>query len=202
MVLNWCSRTWQMLLSWPGVWEKFLRLIKQLKLMIKLKQILQIRGVKLAFEIALIFLIFIAVKTYMQRHLVKGSAPPLESTLLSGEPVSLQSYLGQPVLVHFWATWCPVCKLTQDGVNAISDNHTVVTIAMKSGSSLEVKTYLQENDLSFPVIVDENGDIAKQFGVQGVPTSFVINPEGNIAFSEVGYTTGWGLRLRLWMAGE
>jgi peroxiredoxin len=92
--------------------------------------------------------------------------------------------------------------LEQNAIDSISKNHTVVSIAMNSGNAIEVNTYLQENNLNFPVIVDEYGDIAKQFGVRGVPTSFIIDAEGNIAFSEMGYTTGWGLRLRLWMAGE
>ncbi|MCG6968394.1 MAG: protein disulfide oxidoreductase [Gammaproteobacteria bacterium] len=170
--------------------------------MVKLKQLRKIRSVRLAFDIALVFLVFIAVKTYMQRHLVEGAAPPIEGRLLTGELVNLQTYQGQPVLVYFWATWCPVCKLEQNAIDSISKNHTVVSIAMNSGNAIEVNTYLQENNLNFPVIVDEYGDIAKQFGVRGVPTSFIIDAEGNIAFSEMGYTTGWGLRLRLWMAGE
>ena len=168
----------------------------------RIKRLLQFRGVKLALEIALIFLVFIALKTYMQRNLVEGTAPPVQGMLLSGQPINLQSYKGQPVLLHFWATWCPVCKLEQDSIDAISKDHAVITVAMNSGNDLEVETYLQEHNLSFPVIVDEHSVLAKQFGVQGVPTSFVINQEGNIAFTEVGYTTGWGLRFRMWLARD
>jgi peroxiredoxin len=168
----------------------------------RLKKLLKIRGVKLAFEIALLLLVFIALKTYMQRNLVQGTAPPVEGMLLSGQPINIQSYKGQPVLLHFWATWCPVCKLEKNSINAISKDHAVITVAMNSGNELEVKTYLQEHNLTFPVIVDEHGMLAKQFGVQGVPTSFVIDPNGNIAFTEVGYTTNWGLRFRLWLAQD
>ncbi|MDX2464435.1 MAG: redoxin domain-containing protein, partial [Porticoccus sp.] len=76
------------------------------------------------------------------------------------------------------------------------------TVAMNSGTNLEVKKYLDERELNFPVIVDEYGEIAKRFGVQGVPTNFVIDSHGNIDFTEVGYTTSLGLRLRLWLAGK
>jgi len=168
----------------------------------RLRKILQIRGIKLSLEIALIVLVFIAIKTYMQRNLVEGAVPTVQGRLLSGQPVSLQSYKGQPVLLHFWATWCPVCKLEQASIEAISKDHAVVTIAMNSGNDLEVKSYLDEHHLTFPVIVDEHSVIAKRFGVQGVPTSFIINPDGNIAFTEVGFTTSWGLRFRLWMAQD
>ncbi|WP_455210117.1 protein disulfide oxidoreductase [Kaarinaea lacus] len=165
------------------------------------RKLFQIRGVKLVLEIALIFLVFVAIKTYMQRNLVEGVAPPVQGTLLSGQNISLQAYKGQPVLLHFWATWCPVCKLEQNSIDAISKDHSVITIAMNSGNEQEIRTFLKEHHLTFPVLVDENSIIARQFGVQGVPTSFIISPDGNIAFTEVGYTTNWGLRLRLWLAG-
>jgi peroxiredoxin len=170
--------------------------------MYQLKKIWKARGVRLALELTLVVLVYFAVKTYMQRSLVEGPVPDLEGKLLNGQPVSLQSYRGQPVLVHFWATWCPVCKLEQASIDAISRDHAVLTIAMNSGDETAVKSYLSENSLAFPVMVDEYSYIAKRFGVQGVPTSFVIDPQGNIAFTEMGYTTGWGLRLRLWLAGE
>ena len=157
---------------------------------------------KFTLQFLLVLLVFLAIKTYQQRHLVQGTAPPIDGVLLNGQKINLQTYQGQPVLVHFWATWCSVCKMEQNSIEAISKKHAVVTIAMNSGPELDVKKYLQDHNLTFPVLVDENGIIAKQFGVHGVPTSFVINPTGAIAFTEVGYTTGWGLRLRLWFAGD
>ena len=85
-------------------------------------------------------------------------------------------------------------------IAAISEDHKVVTIAMQSGNDQDIKDYLKEKGINFPIIVDEYGEIAKSFGVQGVPTSFVVDPQGNIDFTEVGYTTSWGLKLRLWLA--
>ena len=138
----------------------------------------------------------------MQRNLIDGPVPEIQGTLLDGQPVQYQTFQGKPLLLHFWATWCRVCKLEQDSINAISKDHNVLTIAMSSGNDKEVKSFLEQNGLNFPVIVDEDGAIAKQFGVSGVPTSFIIDPNGNITFTEVGYTTNWGLRLRLWMANK
>ena len=168
----------------------------------KLKSVLQIRAVKLALELVIILMVFFAIKAYMQRDLIDGPAPLIQGTLLTGQPVNLQEIKDQPVLLYFWASWCPVCKLEQDSIDAISEDHNVITVAMNSGSDLEVKAFLEENNLKFPVIVDEHGAIAAQFGVRGVPTSFIIDESGHIAFTEVGYTTSWGLRFRLWMAGK
>ena len=167
----------------------------------RLRQLLKIRGVKLALEVLVVVLVFFAVKTYMQRDLVQGAAPLLQGTLIDGQTVNLQSLQGKPVLVYFWATWCPVCKMQNGSVADISKDYTVVTIAMNSGSELEIEAFLEEKHLDFPVLADDAGIIADRFGVSGVPTSFIVEPDGSIAFTEVGYTTKWGLRLRLWMAG-
>lgn len=166
----------------------------------KLKIAHQNRFIKFALQGLLIIALYLAIKAYMQRDLIEGRVPVLQDMLLSGQTVDLQELQGQPVLLHFWATWCSICKLEEGSINAISNDHMVITVAMQSGNHLQVKTYLEENELSFPVVVDEKGVIAKRFGVTGVPTSFIIDANGNIAFTEVGYTTAWGLRFRLWLA--
>lgn len=75
-----------------------------------------------------------------------------------------------------------------------------MTVAMQPDGAQQIKQYLVEHHLDIPVIVDEQGIYAKQFGVRAVPTSFVINPSGDIRFLEMGYTTELGLRARLWWA--
>ena len=168
----------------------------------RLKQILKYRIVKIALDILLVLAVYFAIRTYMQQGLVKGPAPELQGNLLSGKAVNLQSFHGQVVMVHFWASWCKVCKLEQDNIDAISKDYAVITVAMNSGAEAEVERYLAENKLSFPVLVDADSSISNRFGVHGVPTSFIIAADGNIAFTEVGYTTETGLRLRLWLAGN
>ena len=136
----------------------------------------------------------------MQSNLIDGPVPQIQGTLLDSQPVNMQAFKGEPVLLHFWATWCPICELEHDSINSISNDHDVITIAMKSGNELDVQAFLEENNLSFSILVDEHGAIAERFGVTGIPTSFIFDTNGDIAFTEVGYTTNWGLRFRLWMA--
>jgi len=167
---------------------------------INIKQLFGKRSVKLTLEIIVLALIFITVKTYLQRDLAHGAAPPFHGTATNGQSVNLQNLRGKPALVYFWATWCPVCKLQNGSVAAISNEHEVITIAMNSGSNSEIEAFLKEKKLNFTVLADDSGIISSQYGVTGVPSSFIIDPAGNIAFTEVGYTTEWGLRLRLWLA--
>lgn len=162
----------------------------------------QNRYLRLSLEILLILLIYFGVRAYMQQDLVNGRVPDIQGTLLSGERVNLQSPHGEAVLLYFWATWCSVCKLQKGTIENLAKEHKVITIATRSGDREEVSAYLQENNLSFPVMLDEDGSIGARFGVTGVPTSFVIDANKEIVFSERGYTTNWGLKLRLWFGGK
>jgi len=133
---------------------------------------------------------------------VNGEAPIINDRLLTGEMVDLKKYRGKPVLVHFWATWCPVCKLENNNINSISKDYPVITIAYRPESAGEVKEYMQDAQLSMPVIIDSMGEWSEQYGIRGVPVSFILNAEGEIQFSEFGYTSEMGLRMRLWWAGK
>ena len=166
-----------------------------------LNTLLKRRYFKLGIEIVIILVVYLVIKSFMQRDLVDGPVPSFESTLLGGQSFNIQSYQGKPLLLHFWATWCSICKMEENSIASISEDYEVITVAMNSGNDMEITAYLEEQGLRFPVMVDENGAIAKRFGVRGVPTSFIVDPDANIKFTEVGFTSELGLRLRLWLAG-
>lgn len=165
----------------------------------RIHHVLKKRWVKYTLEILFFVLLYLGLRAYMQRDMVQGVAPDIVSTTLTQQAFQL-STSDKPVLVHFWATWCGICKLEQDSIQALSRDYPVITIAMQSGSDEEVQAYLTEHQLDFAVINDESGDLSTRYGIQGVPASFVVNSDGKIVASERGYTTGWGLRLRLWWA--
>jgi len=144
--------------------------------------------------------LYFALRTWMQREMISGPAPETTAIALSGETLSLRQYRGEPLLLHFWASWCKICKFEQGAIASIEKDWPVLTVAMQSGDKKEVATFLKEHDLEWETLVDESGALAKQYGVTGVPASFVIDGQGQIRFKEVGYTTSWGLRARLWLA--
>ncbi len=152
-------------------------------------------------ELSLVLGLLVAVRAWQQWGVATGPAPALEGVLLDGRVVSLTEFRGRPVLVHFWATWCPVCALEEKSIDAIAGDHPVITVAMQSGSDAEVSRYLAEKGLDFPVLNDPRGALAARWGVRAVPASFIIDPAGWIRFTEVGFTTAIGLRVRLWLAG-
>lgn len=151
----------------------------------------------------LLFVVVVAgIRAWQQRDMASGAAPALQGITLAGRPYSLSAHPERPVLVHFWATWCPVCRTEQSAIAAIAhDDPDVITIAMQSGKPQEVVRHMQEQGIDFPVVNDADGSLASAWGVHAVPASFIVAPDGRIRFVEVGYTTGIGLRLRLWWAG-
>ncbi len=151
-------------------------------------------------EAALVVVVLAGIHFWQTRDVSYGPAPALAGQLLDGTPVSLASERDKPVLVHFWAEWCPICKLEQDSIQALSQDYRVLSVATTSGDAAAVRAFMQREGLSFPTLVDEEGVMGRTWGIKGVPASFVIDGDGNIAHATVGYTTGLGLRLRLWLA--
>ena len=165
-----------------------------------MRNLLKRRSIKIAIEVGILILIYLSVRAYMQWQLASGPVPGFQAQTLDGQQFDTAKQRKGPLLIHFWASWCPICHLEQDSIQAISQDYPVIGIAMNSGEAGEVMRFLRQQGLSFPVINDPEGDLAKQFGVTGVPVSFVVDAHNQIRFVERGYTTEWGLRLRLWLS--
>jgi peroxiredoxin len=148
----------------------------------------------------LALLVFLGIRTYQQRNMPKGDAPALAGTDLDGNAVSLAGYRGKPVLLHFWATWCSVCKVEQSNIDSIARDLPVLSVATQSGGAPEIAGFVREHGVAPRVVVDEGGELASRFGVHSFPASFVIDADGEIRHIEVGYTTEIGLRARMWLA--
>ena len=153
-------------------------------------------------DLAIVFLLIVLVHWWQTRDMAAGPAPDLTGQMLSGERASLEDFRGQPVLVHFWATWCPICRTVEDSIESLAADYRVLTVATGSGNAGELRKYMESHDLSFPVMLDEEGRLGRSWGVRGVPSSFIIDADGNIRSVAMGYTTALGLRFRLWLAGD
>lgn len=151
---------------------------------------------------ALVLLALVGVRAFMQRGIATGSAPALVGRDLDGQAVSLDDYRGKAVLVHFWATWCSVCDAESGTLDALARDHTMLTVATDSGQAGEIRAGMKKRGLSFPVVVDSSGALARAWGVHAFPTSFFVGPKQDIRFTEIGYTSSPGFRARLWLAGR
>ncbi len=129
------------------------------------------------------------------------NAEPLQINTLT--LINNQEYIfekNKPILIHFWATWCPTCKLEASNIELLSKYYNVLTIAVNSGNDEDIKKYLKENNLSFNVFNDEHSSYASKFKIAAFPTTFIYDKNRDLLFSEVGYTSTIGLFLRMWWA--
>ena len=124
---------------------------------------------------------------------------------LEGKEVSLASLQGKVVIIDFWATWCGPCKASFPAMQAAVDKYrkdtNVVFLFIDTWESTgaderlsAVKKFIQDNKYSFHVLLDKVVDLEKKqysvvsdYGVGGIPTKFIIGPQGNIVFKAVGF---------------
>ena len=150
--------------------------------------------------IVLFLVVMQGANWWKTRDAANGNLSEFSGVLMDGTAFTIAEFAGKPVLFHFWATWCPICDLQKNNVQSISQDYPVITIASWSEGKAEVKAYMRENQLTFPVMLDSSGELAQTFGLKGVPASFILAPNGEIKFVETGYSTEPGLRLRLWLS--
>lgn len=154
----------------------------------------------------MVVLIVAAVGFWQTRAVPSGVAPGFSGPTASGGSESLDAFLrahpGRPIALHFWAEWCPICKTVEGSVESVRQDHPVLTVALQSGAAEAVARHLAKRGLAWPTVVDNDGEIAGRYGLNGVPAFIVIDAGGRIRFAEAGYTSEVGMRMRLWWAAR
>ncbi|MDD5372548.1 MAG: protein disulfide oxidoreductase [Sulfurimonas sp.] len=153
-------------------------------------------------EIALFFIIITIfaniLSLYRSGNLNKNALDIQTVTLMNNSSYTLPK--NEPILIYFWATWCPICRAESPNIETISKKFNVITIALKSGDDSKIDKYLKNKNLSFKVVNDDDGSITKKFNISVFPTTVIYDKEGNVLFSDVGYTTTLGLWFKMWWA--
>jgi len=124
-------------------------------------------------------------------------APDFTLKMLDGEQVSLSQFRGQPVLINFWASWCPPCRLEMpDLVRAYEahkkDGFVILAIDLTFQDSLEgARRFADEFGMSFPVLLDETGEVTTDlYQLRGLPMSVFVDREGLVNRVYLGAMTG------------
>jgi peroxiredoxin len=112
---------------------------------------------------------------------------------LDGRQVRLSDFSGKVVLLEFWATWCPPCRMAipdLNDINARFKDRDFAILAVSIGEKIEtVRDFADEFGITFTVLIDDN-DVNSRFGVMTIPTTFIIDKNGNIASKHLGFVPG------------
>ena len=136
----------------------------------------------------------------------KGSNFKLED--LEGNIIELNSEVGDgPILISFWATWCKPCIEEMNELKKIYSEFKDKGFKMFAISTddertvAKVKPFVKSKNYDFPVLLDTNSDVARLYYVQAVPYSVILNKEGYIVYSHLGYMRGDEIKVRDTISG-
>jgi peroxiredoxin len=171
-----------------------------------LSRLRQSRLLRFAGEVALVLAVVAAVQAWRGRDLLEAGRPAPELALrdLDGRLHRLSDYRGRPVMLHFWATWCGVCRQEFGALNALnadSGDAVLLAVAEDGDDGAALRTFVKERGLGYPVLRGSD-EVARQWGVTVFPTSFYIDRQGRIATHQMGMTTRWSMRFWRWWAGR
>jgi len=121
---------------------------------------------------------------------VGKAAPNFELQNLDGQLISLSSLKGKPVLVNFWATWCGPCVSEMPYLQEIHEDWSdsgLMVLAINTGDSAsEAEQFLQDHNLSLPVLLDTKNVVAPKYGIRYIPTTFFIDKDGIVRNKVIG----------------
>jgi thiol-disulfide isomerase/thioredoxin len=123
--------------------------------------------------------------------------PPLSGKTLEGRSVESLLQSNRPLLLHFWGTWCPICRQEASNLQKISRHYPLLAVAVRSGDNRQLRTWMERRHLSYPVLNDPEGKLARHFGISVYPTSLIYDARKKLRFAETGYSTTLGLLARM-----
>ena len=130
-----------------------------------------------------------------------GQAPDFEVATLGGETFHLSEHRGKVVVLNFWATWCPPCRMEIPGFIDLQDEYgddvVFVGLALDQDDDSAVREYADEKGINYPVIPGAHAVARSYGGIASLPTTFVVDPRGEIRFKHEGLLLTGNLRSGL-----
>lgn len=130
----------------------------------------------------------VQVKAPSQRS---GEAPEFALEDLAGNRVRFSDHRGHVVLLNFWATWCPPCRAEMPSMEKLYQAYrgrglVILAISGDRTGQSTVEGFVQEVGVTFPILLDPANEVFAQYGVRGLPTSYLLDRQGRIVSAEAG----------------
>ena len=140
--------------------------------------------------IAVLALAVLALRPVDSGDVATGRAPAFETFDLAGEPVALDDYTGEPVLLNFWASWCVPCRREFPLLKELHDDGEVRVLGVVfQDTGKAAASFMKDEKAAWPGLVDPRGQIAEAYGVRlrpGLPVTVALDAEGRIVDRHVG----------------
>ncbi len=135
-----------------------------------------------------------AVVTQVDAASVKGQAPNFTLKSLGGKNLKLSEMAGNVVLINFWASWCGPCREEMPLLNDLHKKYeplgfTVLGVNVEEDAR-NARGFLKNFPVDFPVLLDSKNQVSKKYNVIAMPTTVVVDRDGNMRFLHKGYKPG------------
>lgn len=131
------------------------------------------------------------LRLFLLKIILLVSTSWFAATALAGDALDLERYRGKVVVVDFWASWCGPCRQSFPWLNAMQEKYSerglVVLGVNVDREHGDAERFLREVPAKFPIIYDPAGALAARYDVPGMPSSFVIGPNGEILNRHIGF---------------
>lgn len=121
---------------------------------------------------------------------VGETAPDFSLETMEGETIQLSELRGEKVMLNFWASWCPPCQAEMPDIQKYHENGEGAIVSVNlietETSEKHVANFINDYDLTFPVLVDHKSQVANLYTAQALPTSYLIDTEGKIGHIAIG----------------
>ena len=135
-----------------------------------------------------------------------SEAPDFTLMALEGRPVRLREFRGKLVLLNFWATWCAPCLHEMPSMERLyqtfkQTEFMLLAVSMDRQGEEVAKPFVDNLKLTFPVLLDRTSEVARQYGVRGLPTTYLIAPDGLLIGAVIGAREWYRTEAKALIAG-